>query len=73
MIMELNCAYPFTEDELEDDKTKVRYYGGLPSFTVLIKIYNFIEPYISNHGGNSLPKFQQFMMILMKLRLNLVN
>ena len=72
-IVELNRTYPFTKDELEDDNTKVRYYSGLPSFTVLMTIYNFIAPYISNHGGNSLPKFQQFMMVLMKLRLNLAN
>ena len=72
-IVGLNRIYPFTEDELEDDNTKVRYYSGLPSFTVLMTIYNFIAPYISNHSGNSLPKFQQFMMVLMKLRLNSAN
>ena len=37
-IVELNPTYPFTEDELEENYTKVRYYSLLPSFTALMTI-----------------------------------
>ena len=57
-----------TEEHLKDDK-KVKFYTGLPSYTVLLAIFNLISPHVTNH--HTITKFQQFMIVLMKLCLNL--
>ena len=59
-----------TEEHLKDDK-KVKFYSGLPSYTVLLAIFNLISQHITNHQCHTITKFQQFMMVLMKLRLDL--
>ena len=59
------------EESFKNDDSKVRYYTGLPCFATLITIFNFVAPYISVTGRTTLPKFKEFLMILMKLRLNL--
>lgn len=59
-----------TEEHLKDDK-KVRFYTGLPSYTVLLAVFNLIAPHVSDHQHHTITKFQQFVMVLMKLRLNL--
>ena len=61
-------------DELKTNKKMVTYYTGLPSYAVLMVLYDFIAPFVSsNHGRNKLSKFHQFMIVLMKLRLNLAD
>lgn len=50
---------------------KVRFYTGLPSFATLMIVLEFVSPYVST--SRALPKFQQFLMVLMKLRLNLAD
>lgn len=59
------------EESFKNDDSKVCYYTGLPCFATLITIFNFVAPYISVTGRTTLPKFKEFLMILMKLRLNL--
>ena len=60
-----------TEENLQMDDTKVKFYTSLPSFCILKIIFEFISPYIKEHHRSSLSNFQQFLMVLMKLRLNL--
>ena len=55
-----------------DDNKKVRYFTGLPSFQTLTAIYDFVSPYVPN-SRSTVPAFQQFVMVLMKLRLNADN
>ena len=52
---------------------KVKYFTGLPSIATIMALFNFIAPHIgdSTHSQCTLPLFQQFVMVLMKLRLNL--
>ncbi|KAK7922721.1 hypothetical protein WMY93_009623 [Mugilogobius chulae] len=52
-----------------DEKTK--FYTGLPSFFVLMHIFQLCEPYITVSTLSALSKFEQFIMVLMRLRLNL--
>ena len=52
-----------------NDNDKVRFYTGLHSFQVLMKTFHFIEPPVKRHSMH-LNKFQEFIMMLMKLRLN---
>ena len=60
-----------TEEHLKDDK-KVKFCTGLPSYTVLLAIFNLISPHVTNHQRHTITKFQQFMMVLMKLHLDLI-
>ena len=59
-----------TEEHLKDDK-KVKFYTGLPSYTVLLAIFNLIAPCVADHQRHVITKFQQYVMVLMRLRLNL--
>ena len=51
------------------DNDKVRFYTGLHSFQVLMKTFHFIEPHVKRRSMH-LNKFQEFIMVLMKLTLN---
>ena len=52
-----------------NDNDKVRFYTGLHSFQVLMKAFHFIEPPVKRRSMH-LNKFQEFIMVLMKLRLD---
>ena len=55
----------------EDDDDKVKFYTGLPSYEVLIKSFSFIAPHATRQFSHAcLSKFQEFIMVVMKLRLN---
>ena len=43
---------------------------GLPSFVRLMVVFNLIAPHVPG-SRSTVPQFQQFFMVLMKLRLNL--
>ena len=60
---------PFDEIIFYNDNDKVRFYTGLHSFQVLMKTFHFIEPRVKKHSIH-LNKFQEFIMELMKLRLD---
>ena len=60
------------EQSLESDNNKVRFFTGLPSFTILMALYNFICPCVKESLAG-LPRFQQFLVVLIKLCLNIRN
>lgn len=68
------CSHEFTqtfeEAEFQNDDERVRFYTGLPSFDILMTVFNFISPYVARRSA-CLTKFQEFIMVLMKLRLNM--
>ena len=53
--------------------SKIKHFTGLPSFLTLMAVLNFIAPLVPNNSCSTLPKFQEFLMVLLKLRLNLGN
>ena len=55
-----------------DSPKKVCYYTGLPSIEVLRVVFDFVSPHVPNARSPTLP-FQQFLLVLMKLRLNADN
>jgi hypothetical protein len=59
------------ENSFRDDDNKVMYYSGLPSFTKLMLVFNFVASFIPHSPMSKLSKFQKFMLCLMRLRLNL--
>jgi len=62
---------PFGERFFEDRNEKVKYYTGLPNYKTLITVYKFVSAGIVPGNRSSLSLFQQFIMVLIKLRLNL--
>lgn len=61
----------FDVNFFKDDNEKVKYYTGLPDYCTLDVLYKYIEPYIPHHSSSVLSKFQQLVLALIKLRLNL--
>ena len=55
---------------MKDDNKHVKFYTGLPSFVSLMAVFQFVSLQFSS-PHSSLPPFQQFLLVLMKLRLNL--
>ena len=49
---------------------KVRFYTALPSYQVLVATLNHVVPHVSQRT-QTLDPFQEFVMVLIKLRLNL--
>ena len=62
----------FTQESMSPE-AKVQFYTGLPSFFTLMAVFNFVAPFVPHTAPSVLPQFQQFMMTLMKLRLNLLD
>ena len=60
-----------SEESLRDNDVKVKYYTGLPNFAILMALFNFLAPCVENGNRSVLSRFQQMMVVLMKLRLNL--
>ena len=48
----------------------IKFYTGLPNCKVLKAVFNLIKPGISHHNQSKLTPFQEYIMVLMKLRLN---
>ena len=48
---------------------KVRFYTGLPSFEILMVVFDHVSPYVTRKT-QCLDRFQELVMVLMKLRLN---
>ena len=61
----------FDEKDLNGDDGKVKFYTGLPTYATLMAIFNFVSTHIPVSSSASLSNFQQFLIVLMKLRLNL--
>ena len=64
-----NARLSLSEKSFEGNDVKVKYYTGLPTFHVLMHIFNFISDYLKEQS--CLTRFQQFIITLMRIRLNL--
>ncbi|XP_026012899.1 uncharacterized protein LOC113015174 [Astatotilapia calliptera] len=61
----------FSQEAFEKNEDKTKFYTGLPNFLVLIQIFELCEPYITSGPMSLLSKFEQFILVLLRLRLNL--
>jgi len=63
-----------TRDFLESGSSKVpdviRFYTGLPSYPRLMTVFNYLSSDLVESKCSALPLFQQFLITLMKLHLN---
>ena len=65
-------GYP-DEDDLKDNEELLRFYTGLTSFNVLMSLFMIVATPMTETPTTKLPKFQCYILTLMKLRLNLSN
>ena len=61
----------FTEAPFQGNDEKTKFYTGLPNVLVLMQVFGLCETYISATCNTVLSKFEQFILVLMRLRLNL--
>ena len=64
-------SFQMSIDSFETDPKRLKFYTGLDSIHAFKAIFNLIAPAIEDHHLSSLPKFSQFLMVVIKLRLNL--
>ena len=64
-----NGYQPPTQDYFNTDE-KVRFYTGLPSTEILLTVFHHVSVSITRRN-QTLSKFQEFIMVLMKLQLNI--
>lgn len=60
-----------TEESFKNDDSKTLYYTVLPNTDMLFILFSNIKDYLPVHPNKVLSPFQQFVLTLMKLRLNL--
>ena len=66
-------AKELTLESFQADDNKVKFYTGLPSFLTMKILFDFVAPNVKKHHRTTLSNFQQFLLVLMKLRLDLIN
>ena len=59
------------ESTMVDDNKKVAFLTGLPSYQALMRVLGLVQQFIPDHFNRKLSNFQEFLLVLMKLRLNL--
>ena len=62
-------TYRVPDKEFFDSDEKVRFYTGLPSLEVLMVVFDHVASHVKRQT-QSLDRFQEFIIVLMKLRLN---
>ncbi|XP_020911922.1 uncharacterized protein LOC110249682 [Exaiptasia diaphana] len=68
MFKQCSCKPPFDAEDMEDDN-KVRFYTGLAEAKTLQILFEYVSPYVQRKS-QTLTKFQEMVMVLIKLRLN---
>lgn len=64
-------GHAVSEASLHEDNGKVAFYTGLLNFSMLWAIFQHVECVVKHTPQNGLPKFQEFIVFLMKLKLSL--
>ncbi|XP_028446141.1 uncharacterized protein LOC114563543 isoform X3 [Perca flavescens] len=62
-----------SENSLRNDAEKVKFYTGLPNYFVLETVMWLLAPHMNGMKTAKLSKFQQLLLTLMRLRLDLRN
>ena len=57
------------QDGFRNDE-KTRFYTGFPNFCMLMQVFNFISPYVKATSRNVLTQFQELLLVLMRMKLN---
>ena len=68
-LKEIIKSVSFDEMTFQDNDDKVKVMTGLPSYEKLMTVFRFVCPYLKKQSNLSC--FQQFIMTLLRMRLNL--
>jgi len=60
-----------SQESFQKNEDKTKFYTGLPNFLVLMQVFQLCEPYITCGHSSVLSKFEQVILVLLRLRLNL--
>lgn len=60
-----------TIDSFKGNDEKTNFYTGLPSFLILMHVFNLVCKHVIWTKRNALPQFQEFLLTLMRTKLNL--
>lgn len=63
-------AHQLSKESFEHDGEKVKYYTGLPNYSVLLIVLNIVTPFIGTKNIG-LGIFERLLMTLMRLKLNM--
>lgn len=58
------------ENSFRGNDEKTKFYTGISNFLLLINVFNFVAPHVKNTVKNSLTQFQEFLFVLIRLKLN---
>ena len=56
-----------TDDSFRDNDDKTKFCPGIPSFSLLMHVLNLIAPHIKRNTQNVLCRFQEFLLVLIRL------
>ena len=71
LVNEKLTAKVVSRESLRNDDIKVQYYTGLPSYEILEIVFEFVTVGLpDSFATSSCSVFNQFLMVLMRLRLN---
>ena len=59
-----------TEDSFRYNDDKTKFYNGIPKFSLLMHVLNLIAPHMKRNTQNALSQFQEFLLVLIRLKLN---
>ena len=68
---ELRATRP--SEKLHNDDHQVHFYTGLPTYSVFVSLLNLLVGVMSKHLSHGLSVSDQFLLVLMKLRLAVPN
>ena len=63
----------FSQASFENNDKKIRFFTGLLSYDILMAIISHVSKYLSTGPCSVLLEFDQLIMVLLKLRLNLMD
>ncbi|XP_077529339.1 uncharacterized protein LOC144141698 [Haemaphysalis longicornis] len=64
-------VHTLTQEAMEEHEDMAQFYTGLPNFALVLALFQLLEPSVSHTSRNCLTKFQEMVIFLMRLRLNL--
>ncbi|KAK3922032.1 Protein ALP1-like [Frankliniella fusca] len=65
-------AQTYTLSYFEGNDRKVRFYFGLPDYITMFSVFELVSQFIYHSSKNALSLFQEFVLVMMRLRLNLL-
>ena len=71
LLKEKLNASSLDQSAFADNDDKVLFYTGLPTWQILLFLYNYIYSFLSHSVQCALNPFQQLMLTMMRLRLDL--